>query len=156
MIDSNTAWTISTNVSWIVINNRTGSETDERPIEIKPNIGDRRTGLIMVVTTNGLQQEIEVEQRAPSTLDKRLVLGMDNMSLSVNETRANTAKFYATINGQEYLINQDVSSFAEWRSSNESVATVSGGHVTGVSSGFAEVWATYNDATSQDCYVNVQ
>ena len=156
MIDSSTGWTISTNVSWIVINNRTGSGTDERTIEIKPNIGDRRTGLIMVETTTGLQKEIEVNQRAPRTLEKRLVLGMDNMTIGVDETRANTAKFYATINDQDYLINQDVSSFAEWRSSNESVATVSGGYVTGVSPGFAEVWATYDDATSQDCRVNVQ
>ena len=110
----------------------------------------------MVTTTNGLQEEIEINQRTPNTLQYRLVLGMDNMSLSVGETKANTAKFYATINGHEYLINQDVSTFADWSSSNESVAVVYGGDVTGTGQGQAEIWATYKGTSSQDCYINVQ
>lgn len=155
-ITSNTGWTIEISVPWIKVSNRTGSGNDSRTVEIEPNIDDRRTGYIMVKTTNGLQKEIEINQRTPTTLQYRLVLGMNNMSISVGETMSNTAKFYATINGHEYLINQDVSTFADWSSSNEPVAVVQAGDVTGISYGQAEIWATYKGTKSQDCYVNVQ
>lgn len=54
-----------------------------------------------------------------------------------------SANYYRLVDGARDQ-NTDVTSYAAWTSSDESVATVSGGVVTGVSKGTVTITATYN------------
>ena len=66
--------------------------------------------------------------------DVEIGLGLDS-SLSAN--------YYRIVDGTRDR-NEDVTDYAAWTSSDESIATVSGGVVTGVSKGTATITATYN------------
>lgn len=58
-------------------------------------------------------------------------------------TTSLSASYYRLVNGTRDH-STDVTDFAAWTSSDESIATVSGGIITGVSKGTATITATYN------------
>lgn len=65
------------------------------------------------------------------------------ISLNVGSTTTLSATYYRTVDGVKDT-ETDVTSYAAWTSSNPSVATVSGGNITGVAAGTATITATYN------------
>jgi len=66
-----------------------------------------------------------------------------SVSLSVGSSTTLSATYYRTVDGVKDT-ETDVTSYAAWTSSNPSVATVSGGKITGVAAGTATITATYN------------
>lgn len=66
-----------------------------------------------------------------------------SVSLNVGGSTTLSATYYRTIDGVKDT-ETDVTSYAAWTSSNPSVATVSGGKITGVAAGTATITATYN------------
>ena len=65
------------------------------------------------------------------------------VSLDVGGSTTLSATYYRTVDGVKDT-ETDVTSYAAWTSSYPSVATVSGGKVTGVAAGTATITATYN------------
>ena len=72
-----------------------------------------------------------------------LELGQATAEVGVGATGSISANLYRIVDGARDQ-NTDVTAYAEWSSSDESVATVSKGVVTGVSKGKATITATYN------------
>lgn len=72
-----------------------------------------------------------------------LEIGQDVSEVPIGGTGSLSANYYRIVDGSRDQ-NTDVTAYAEWTSSNESVATVSKGVVTGVSKGTATITATYN------------
>ena len=66
-----------------------------------------------------------------------------SVSLNVGGSTTLSATYYRTVDGVKDT-ETDVTSYAAWTSSNPSVATVSGGKITGVAAGTATITATYN------------
>ena len=66
-----------------------------------------------------------------------------SVSLNVGGSTTLSATYYRTVDGVKDT-ETDVTSYAAWTSSNSSVATVSGGKITGVAEGTATITATYN------------
>lgn len=66
-----------------------------------------------------------------------------SVSLNVGGSTTLSATYYRTVDGVKDT-ETDVTSYAAWTSSNPSVATVSGGKITGVAEGTATITATYN------------
>ena len=66
-----------------------------------------------------------------------------SVSLNVGGSTTLSASYYRTVDGVKDT-ETDVTSYAAWTSSNSSVATVSGGKITGVAEGTATITATYN------------
>lgn len=66
-----------------------------------------------------------------------------SVSLNVGSSTTLSATYYRTVDGVKDT-ETDVTSYAAWTSSNPSVATVSGGKITGVAAGTATITATYN------------
>ena len=66
-----------------------------------------------------------------------------SVSLNVGGSTTLSATYYRTVDGARDS-ETDVTSYAAWTSSNPSVATVSGGKITGVAAGTATITATYN------------
>ena len=72
-----------------------------------------------------------------------LEIGQGVSEVPIGGTGSLSANYYRIVDGSRDQ-NTDVTAYAEWISSNESVATVSKGVVTGVSKGTATITATYN------------
>ena len=72
-----------------------------------------------------------------------LELGQTAAEVGVGATASLSANYYRIVDGTRDQ-NTDVTAYAEWSSSDESVVTVSKGIVTGVSKGTAVITATYN------------
>lgn len=72
-----------------------------------------------------------------------LTSSKSSVSLNVGGSTTLSATYYRTVDGVKDT-ETDVTSYAAWTSSNPSVATVSGGKVTGVAAGTATITATYN------------
>ena len=72
-----------------------------------------------------------------------LEIGQGVSEVPIGGTGSLSANYYRIVDGSRDQ-NTDVTAYAEWTSSNESVATVSKGVVTGVSKGTATITATYN------------
>ena len=72
-----------------------------------------------------------------------LEIGQDVSEVPIGGTGSLSANYYRIVDGNRDQ-NTDVTAYAEWTSSDESVATVSKGVVTGVSKGTATITATYN------------
>ena len=66
-----------------------------------------------------------------------------SVSLNVGGSTTLSATYYRTVDGVKDT-ETDVTSYAAWTSSNPSVATVSGGKITGVAAGTTTITATYN------------
>lgn len=66
-----------------------------------------------------------------------------SVSLNVGGSTTLSTTYYRTVDGVKDT-ETDVTSYAAWTSSNPSVATVSGGKITGVAAGTATITATYN------------
>ena len=66
-----------------------------------------------------------------------------SVSLNVGGSTTLSATYYRTVDGVKDT-ETDVTSYSAWTSSNPSVATVSGGKITGVAAGTATITATYN------------
>ena len=66
-----------------------------------------------------------------------------SVSLNVGSSTTLSATYYRTVDGVKDT-ETDVTSYAAWTSSNPSVATVSGGKITGVAAGTVTITATYN------------
>ena len=66
-----------------------------------------------------------------------------SVSLNVGGSTTLSATYYRTVDGVKDT-ETDVTSYAAWTSSNPSVATVSGGKITGVAAGTSTITATYN------------
>ena len=68
-----------------------------------------------------------------------------SVSINVGGSTTLSATYYRTVDGvKDTDTETDVTSYAAWTSSNSSVATVSGGKITGVAAGTATITATYN------------
>lgn len=74
--------------------------------------------------------------------DSKIVLNNDKLTITVGDT------YQLTISNQDGKVT--------WSSSNEKVATVDQGKVTGVSKGEAEVYAVVSDGTKLTCKVTVE
>ena len=72
-----------------------------------------------------------------------LTCSKSSVSLNVGGSTTLSATYYRTVDGVKDT-ETDVTSYAAWTSSNPSVATVSGGKITGVAAGTATITATYN------------
>ncbi|MBQ7812835.1 MAG: DUF4906 domain-containing protein, partial [Bacteroidales bacterium] len=72
-----------------------------------------------------------------------LTCSNSSVSLNVGSNTTLSATYYRTVDGIKDT-ETDVTSYAAWTSSNPSVATVSGGKITGVAAGTATITATYN------------
>lgn len=72
-----------------------------------------------------------------------LELSQSASEVPIGGTGSLAANYYRIVDGTRDQ-NTDVTAYTEWTSSNESVATVSKGVVTGVSKGTATITATYN------------
>ena len=72
-----------------------------------------------------------------------LTSSKSSASLNVGGSTTLSATYYRTVDGVKET-ETDVTSYAAWTSSNPSVATVSGGKITGVAAGTATITATYN------------
>ena len=72
-----------------------------------------------------------------------LELSQSASEVPIGGTGSLSANYYRIVDGTRDQ-NTDVTAYTEWTSSNESVATVSKGVVTGVSKGTATITATYN------------
>jgi len=72
-----------------------------------------------------------------------LTSSKSSVSLNVGGSTTLSATYYRTVDGVKDT-ETDVTSYAAWTSSNPSVATVSGGKITGVAAGTATITATYN------------
>ena len=72
-----------------------------------------------------------------------LTSSKSSISLNVGSSTTLSATYYRTVDGVKDT-ETDVTSYAAWTSSDPSVATVSGGKVTGVAAGTATITATYN------------
>ena len=72
-----------------------------------------------------------------------LTSSKSSVSLNVGSSTTLSATYYRTVDGVKDT-ETDVTSYAAWTSSNPSVATVSGGKITGVAAGTATITATYN------------
>lgn len=72
-----------------------------------------------------------------------LTCSKSSVSLNVGGSTTLSATYYRTVDGIKDT-ETDVTSYAAWTSSNPSVATVSGGKITGVAAGTATITATYN------------
>ena len=66
-----------------------------------------------------------------------------SVSLNVGSSTTLSATYYRTVDGVKDT-ETDVTSYAAWTSSDPSIATVSGGKITGVAAGTATITATYN------------
>ena len=97
--------------------------------------------------------------KATTTVTVNNVMGyglvMSKSTLSVQaESTATLAVYYVTYTNGVETSRTDVTSSATWKTSMSSIATVSGGTVTGVSAGQAVVTATYR-SYSKSCTVTV-
>ena len=72
-----------------------------------------------------------------------LELSQTAAEVGVGATASLSANYYRVVDGTRDQ-NTDVTAYAEWSSSDESIVTVSKGVVTGVSKGTAVITATYN------------
>ena len=72
-----------------------------------------------------------------------LTSSKSSVSLNVGGSTTLSTTYYRTVDGVKDT-ETDVTSYAAWTSSNPSVATVSGGKITGVAAGTATITATYN------------
>jgi hypothetical protein len=154
-IDSNTSWTIITN-TWISVERTSGSGSIDLRVEVEENDGDYvRSGTITVRTTGGTVVSIPIQQRKNSDTWHKITLGYDEMSVAVNDTQRNTA-WYHTYEGQTEIDIEDVTEYADWRTSDENIAVAGrGGDITGVSPGETYMWAIYMGETSNDTRIIV-
>ena len=72
-----------------------------------------------------------------------LTSSKSSISINVGSSTTLSATYYRTVDGVKDT-ETDVTSYAAWTSSSPSVATVSGGKITGVAAGTATITATYN------------
>lgn len=79
----------------------------------------------------------------PVTYTYKLVVSIDDSSIDVGETTTATATYITYANGVQSS-SVDVTSSATWTSTSSSIASVSGGRITGVKAGTATITATYN------------
>lgn len=79
----------------------------------------------------------------PITYTYKLVVSLADSSIDVGETTNATATYITYADGVQSS-SKDVTSSATWTSSDTSVATVSGGTITGVKAGTATITAAYN------------
>jgi hypothetical protein len=159
-IDSNTGWEIITS-NWITVRgDTTGSGSLVMEVEIDENVmsSEERTGYITVTTSGGLIRSIQVVQRAgEGEISYKLILGMNQMSVSAGETAVITATYQTYQDGQ-LIRSLDVTDYESvtWYSTDVGVAKVeTGGRVTGVFEGSAQINATYEGAESDWTLVNV-
>ena len=99
-------------------------------------------------TYNGTQGSCTVEVIAkPVTYTYALEVKLADSSFNVGETTTATATYITYADGVKSS-SKDVTSSASWSSGTTTVATVSGGTVTGKASGTSVIKATYNGYTA--------
>jgi len=99
------------------------------------------TAEISAVALNGARATVPVR-----VTDACVVLEQNAMSLAVNETKRLRGKARGSVEGLE----------GQWVSEDESVATVSGGKVTGMSEGQTRIIARLSNGTQAFCQVTVK
>lgn len=104
--------------------------------------GVTKSSNITVTVTNATTYGLEV---SPTSL---------TVGSNIEKTGSITATYYKYVNGVKSGSGTGVTSSATWESSKPNIATVSGGTVTGVSTGTTTVTATYSGLTAS-CTVNV-
>ena len=128
-------------VEWSSSNNSV-AKVDENGLVSAVGVGN---ATISATTKNGIVEECSVEVK-PQVLPTQISL--NESSISIQETK--TFELLATI-----LPENATSKTITWESSDESVASVENGVVTGISVGNASITATTSNGFSAECKVEV-